>query len=316
MPDTDKGRILLSVTGFDPRRWYELFAVRRPVVLEPEGAADPTIHYAVVWKQRPNVLATLPNLKAIFSIGAGVDHLFADPGLPDVPIVRVVADNLTQYMTEYVVWRVLDHHRQGALYRSQQKRKVWHEAPQPAADAVSVGIMGLGELGRAAATALLALGFQVNGWSRSGTRMDGVTTFRGPDGLDGFLAATDILVVLLPLTPATRGIIDHRLLTKLRRDNPLGGAVLINAGRGGLQKDADILRALDDGTLKEASLDVFETEPLPEASPLWGHERVFVTPHAAATSDAAHLAGPMLDQMDACDRGEPLRHLVDREAGY
>jgi glyoxylate/hydroxypyruvate reductase A len=270
----------------------------------------------VVWKHRPGVLSNLPNLKIIFSVGAGVDHIFADPDLPDVPIVRVVADNLTQYMTEYVVWRVLDHHRQGMTYRAQQPRRTWHEPPQPPADAIHVGIMGFGTLGRASATALLALGFEVNGWSRSPCSMEGVNTYHGADGLGVFLDATDILVSLLPLTQATRGIIDYKLLGKLNRDNPLGGAFLINAGRGQLQKDADIVRALDDGLIKEASLDVFETEPLPRTSPLWTHPKVFVTPHAAATSDPVHLVPPMLAQMDAFERGETLRNLVDREAGY
>ncbi|MBO6717834.1 MAG: glyoxylate/hydroxypyruvate reductase A [Rhizobiaceae bacterium] len=316
MSGSDQGRVLLSVTGFNPKRWYELLSARRTVVLEPEGARDPSIRYAVVWKQKPNVLASLPNLKAIFSIGAGVDHLFADPGLPDVPIVRVVAENLTQYMTEYVVWRVLDHHRQGALYRTQQVRRVWHEPPQAPADEVSVGIMGLGHLGRAAGPALLALGYRVNGWTRTERPMDGVHCWHGRDSLPAFLAATDILVVLLPLTPETRGIIDHKLLSRLRRDNAIGGAVLINAGRGKLQRDADILRALDDGTLMEASLDVFEEEPLPEASPLWAHPKLFITPHAAATSDPVHLVPPMLEQMAAFERGEPLTNVVDRRAGY
>lgn len=316
MPHAQQGRVLLSVTGISPRRWHELLSAKREVTLEPGGPADPSITYAVVWKQPPNVLSSLPNLKAIFSIGAGVDHLFSDPGLPRVPIVRVVAENLTQYMTEYVVWRVLDHHRQGALYRSQQPRKVWHEPSQPPAQEVAVGIMGLGHLGRAAAGALLSLGFRVNGWTRTGRRIDGISCFGGAEGLKPFLAATDILVVLLPFTPATQGIVDYELLRGLRRDNALGGAVLINAGRGKLQRETDILRALDDGTLKEASLDVFEHEPLPADSPLWAHPNVFVTPHAAATSDPAHLVGPMLAQMDACDRGEPLVNLVDRDAGY
>ena len=316
MTGADKRRILLAVTGIDPKRWYELLSHERPVVLEPEGARDPSIHYAVVWKQKPNLLSSLPNLRAIFSIGAGVDHLFADPGLPDVPIVRVVAENLTQYMCEYVVWRVLDHHRQGMLYRAHQIQKIWREPPQPPAGEVSVGIMGLGHLGRTAAAALLALGFRVNGWTRTERPMDGVSCWHGQNGLKGFLAATDILVVLLPLTPETRGMIDHHLLSGLRRDNALGGAILINAGRGRLQRDADIVRALDDGTLKEASLDVFEDEPLPASSPLWGHPNVFITPHAAATSDPAHLVPPMLAQMDALERGEALRNTVDRLAGY
>jgi glyoxylate/hydroxypyruvate reductase A len=311
-----KGRVLLSVTGFDPQDWNALLGREREVVLEPAGPEDPGIDYAVVWKQPHGVLARLPNLRIIFSIGAGVDHILADPHLPDVPIVRVVADNLTQYMTEYVVWRVLDHHRQGFFYRRLQAERRWTELPQPPANEIAVGIMGLGELGRAAAAALLALGFQVNGWSRSGRSVEGVRTFAGEEGLPDFLGTTDVLVVLLPLTRATRGIITYGLLSRLRRDNPLGGAILVNAGRGRLQREADILQALDDGILKEASLDVFESEPLSPESPLWRHPRVFVTPHIAASSDPRHLVPLMLAQMDAFERGEPLCHVVDREAGY
>ena len=312
----EKGKVLLSVTGFNPQRWHELLSARRDVVLEPDGPADPSITYAVVWRQPANILSSLPNLKAIFSIGAGVDHILADRTVPDVPIVRVVDENLAQHMTEYVVWRVLDHHRFGMLYRGQQKRKIWREPLQRTASDISVGIMGLGSLGRAAARALLGLGFRVNGWSRTEHPMDGVATFAGNAGLRPFLNATDILVVLLPLTASTKGIVDYGLLKELRRRNGLGGAVLINAGRGKLQKDDDILRALDDGTLKEASLDVFEVEPLPKTSPLWSHPKVFVTPHAGATSDPNFLVPPMLAQMDAHDHGEPLRELVDRQAGY
>ena len=312
----DKGRILLSVTGFNPQRWHELFSVARDVTLAPDGPEDPSITYAVVWKQPPNLLSRLPNLRVIFSVGAGVDHILADPTVPNVPIVRVVDDNLTQHMTDYVLWRVLDHHRQGMLYRTQQARKIWREPPQRPANDVSVGIMGLGQLGRAAAQALLAAGFRVNGWSRKEQTMPDVATFSGETGLIPFLNATDMLVVLLPLTPQTQGMVDYRLLGELRRRNGLGGAVLINAGRGRLQKDDDIFRALEDGTLKEASLDVFEVEPLPASSPLWTHPRVFVTPHAAATSDPAHLVEPMLAQMEAFERGERLRNVVDRDAGY
>ncbi|MEI5680025.1 MULTISPECIES: 2-hydroxyacid dehydrogenase [unclassified Mesorhizobium] len=312
----EKGRILLSVTGFNPQRWHELLSASREVALKPDGPEDQSITYAVVWKQPANILAKLPNLRAVFSIGAGVDHLFNDPGLPDVPIVRVVADNLTQHMVEYIVWRVMDHHRQGALFRNQQQKKIWHEPPQRLARDISVGIMGLGELGRAAASVLLGLGFRVNGWGRTDRPMAGVETYHGDAGLVPFLNATDILVVLLPLTPATKGIIDYGLLRQLRRRNGLGGAVLINAGRGRLQKDVDIVRALEDGTLKEASLDVFEVEPLPKTSPLWSHPKVFVTPHSGATSDPAHLAAPMLAQMDAFERGEALQNVVNREAGY
>ncbi len=313
MSSPARSRILLSVTGYDPKLWKELLSVEHDVITQPDGEA---IDYAVVWKHPHGALDGLTGLKAIFSLGAGVDHILADPGLPDVPIARIVADNLTQHMVEYMTWRVLDHHRNGMTYRAHQAQKIWREPPQPVAGEISVGIMGLGQLGRACASALLALGFKVNGWTRTPRPMEGVTTFHGENGLRDFLAATDILVVLLPHTPATEGIIDHALLRGLRRENRLGGAILINGGRGKLQKEADILQALDDGTLKEASLDVFQQEPLPQQSPLWTHPRVFVTPHAAATSDPVHLAPLMLEQIARDQRGEALQNLVDRKEGY
>lgn len=312
----DKGRVFLAISGPDPKIWQNLLANDREVVLELAGPSDPGIDYAIVWKHRHGLLSKLPNLKAIFSMGAGVDHILTDPDLPDVPIVRVVAKNLTQHMVDYVVWRVSDHHRQGMFYRAEQARSNWRERYQPPSPDVSVGILGLGELGRAAAKALRAIGYSVKGWTRTPRTVTGVETFSGEEGLTPFLNATDILVVLLPHTPATEGIVNYDLLSKLRRDNGLGGACLINAGRGKLQKEVDILRALDDGTLKEASLDVFETEPLATSSPLWSHPRVFVTPHAAATSDANHLAPLMLEQMARLERGEPLQHVVNRSAGY
>lgn len=316
MPKPARGRILLALDRPDVGHWRELLGKDHETTTERAFPADPSIDYAVVWKHPAGALAGLPNLKLVISMGAGVDHVFADPDLPDVPILRVVADNLTTHMVEYVVWRVMDHHRQGIAYRAQQAGRIWKEHRQQTAAQVAVGVMGLGQLGRAAAKALLALGFRVNGWTRNPRAVDGVTTFHGGAGLKDFLAATDILVVLLPHTPATEGIVDHDLLRGLRRDNALGGAVLVNAGRGRLQKEADIIRALDDGILKEASLDVFEEEPLPPTSPLWSHPRVVVTPHAAATSDPEHLAPLMLEQIARFERGQALDNLVDREAGY
>ena len=292
----DKGRILLSLTGFHPQRWHELLSADRPVVLEPETPDDPTIRYAVVWKQRPKLLASLPNLAAIFSIGAGVDHMLADPTVPDVPIVRVVADNLTQPYDgvsssggcSTITARACSTaaSRPGeALARAaaagRRRHLSGHHGAGPARPRGRQGAAGARLPGQ---------------WlDRRPTAVEGVSTFAGEQGLMPFLNATDMLVVLLPLTPDTQGIVSYQLLRQLRRRNGLGGAVLINAGRGQLQNDADILRALDDGTLKEASLDVFETEPLPRTSPLWTHPKVFVTPHAAATSDPNHLVPPMLD---------------------
>lgn len=312
-------RILLSTTGWEPAVWIQQFnrlTPEREVVEEPDGPADPSIRFAVVWKQRPGVLASLPNLKAIFSIGAGVDHIFRDAHVPEVPIVRVVAEDLTMRMTEYVVWQVLDHMRQGRIYRDQQARKIWREPSQPAAADVTVGIMGLGVLGTDAAQKLRALGFRVAGWSRKEKQVEGVDCFAGEAQMPAFLSVSDIVVCLLPLTPQTRGVINRQTLSWMKRQTPIGGPVLINAGRGLLQVEADILEALESGALMAASLDVFETEPLPRQSPLWEHPRVFVTPHAAATSDPARLAPIMVRQMNDYDAGLPLSNLVDREAGY
>ncbi|WP_349363686.1 MAG: glyoxylate/hydroxypyruvate reductase A [Roseitalea porphyridii] len=316
----EPGAILLSVTGFDPAVWLEELKRQAPgrrIVTEPDGDGDPSIRYAVVWKQRPGILNRLPNLAAIFSIGAGVDHIFKDPEVPDVPIVRAVADDLTERMSEYIVWQVLDHHRKGPRYRRQQADRVWNEdRMQPAARDVTVGILGLGLLGLDAARKLRLLGFNVAGWSRTEKTVEGVDTHAGEAGLDGFLAVSDIVVCLLPLTPATEGILSKPLFARMKRRGPLGPATLINAGRGGLQNEADILAALENGWLGAASLDVFQTEPLAETSPLWTHPRVTITPHAAATSVPAALIPPMIEQMEAYERGEPLTNLVDRQAGY
>ncbi len=311
--------ILLSVTGFDPSRWMEALLAAAPeesIVLRPASAADESIDYAVVWKQPPGVLSNLPNLPAVFSLGAGVDHILQDRTLPDVPILRIVADDLTARMSEYVVWRVLDHHRRGMTYRAQQAVRIWNERRQPAASEIEVGILGLGELGRDAALKLKTLGFRVSGWSRRPKTIEGVECFDGEAGLEAVLGRADILVVLLPLTPDTRGMIDDGFLSKLKRETPLGTPSLINAGRGGLQMDSAILRALNDGRLMEASLDVFEREPLSSDSPLWRHPRVFVTPHAAASSDPAALAPIIMAQIAAHRRGEALDNVVDRSAGY
>jgi glyoxylate/hydroxypyruvate reductase len=317
--ESGERRILLSVSGWRPDSWLDAFrrvAPQREVVIAPASVRDPSIAYAVVWKPPPGSLAQLPNLMGIFSLGAGVDHVLNDPNLPDVPIVRIVSQDLTMRMSEFVVWQVLDQFRLGPRYRRQQLRRQWQELALPSASSVTVGIMGLGVLGADAASKLAPLGFRLAGWSRTEKIIAGVDSYHGDEGLGPFLARTDILVVLLPLTDATVGIIDSRLLDRLKRRTPMGGPVLINAGRGGLQVEADILAALDDGRLMAATLDVFQTEPLPADSPLWSHPRVTITPHAAATSDPDALVGPMVRQMENMEAGRPITGLVDRRRGY
>ena len=275
------------------------------------------VHYVASWKHPAGSLTGLPNLAAIFSLGAGVDFLFADDKLPAAPIARVVDPDLTARMSEYVVLHCLMFLRQQRRYDRQQAQALWEDdRRQPAAAAVRVGIMGLGELGQDAARKLRIMGFDVAGWSRSPKAVDGLPSFSGEDGMKDFLARTDILVSLLPLTPETRGIIDAGLLTGLAQDGRLGGPFLINAGRGGLQVETDILAALEAGTLKGATLDVFESEPLPSDSPLWLHPAVTVTPHNAAMSEPEAIAGLIAAQVRRLEAGEPLQNVVDPARGY
>jgi glyoxylate/hydroxypyruvate reductase A len=315
--------ILLAITGTDPQPWearLRALAPQRDVRLWPDRLGEPAdIAYACAWHAPRGLFARLPKLKVIFSLGAGVDHIFADPDLPDVPdvpVVRIVDPDLTMRMTEYVLLHVLAYHRRQRLYDVQQRERLWHEHVQPPASGVAVGVMGLGALGAAAAVALARLGFRVAGWSRTPKALPGIECFHGEAGLEAFIRRSEILVCLLPATPATHGIVDLKLLRKLKRDGPAGGAYLINAARGALQVEADILAALDEGSLVGATLDVFAREPLPAASPLWRHPKVTITPHNAAFSDPHALAANVLRQIERFEAGLPLEHVVDRARGY
>jgi glyoxylate/hydroxypyruvate reductase A len=300
--------------------WRERFAARltsMPIALWPTDTPAPeAVRYVAVWKPPPGLLGTFPNLEVIFNLGAGVDALVADATLPDVPLVRVATSDLTKRMTEYVVMHVLMHHRQQRRLDAGQRQKRWDTPDQRAASAVRVGIMGLGELGRDSAEVLARLGFQVAGWSRSPRNVPGIECYAGADQLDAFLARTDILVVLVPLTPDTRGILSASLFKKLARDGVLGGPIVINAGRGGLQVEDDIVAALNDETLQAVTLDVFNTEPLPADHPLWSHPKATITPHNAADSDPDAISDYVVAQIKAYERGEPLQNVVDRARGY
>jgi glyoxylate/hydroxypyruvate reductase A len=311
-------KILLAIEGWEPQAWLERFRVlgggKHDVRLWPDAGNADDIEYACVWKQKPGLLAQFPNLKAIFSLGAGVDHLLRDEQLPAVPIARIVDPDLTTRMVGYVVMHALLHQRQMKRYEAQRKEHLWREHYEPPPRSVYAGIMGMGVMGEASAKGLRAAGFSVLGWSRTAKKFDGIEMFDGEAGLKAFLAKTNILVCLLPLTPATQGILNYVLFKQLARE-PIA-PVLINAGRGGEQVESDILRALDDGTLGGASLDVFEQEPLSSESPFWDHPKVYVSPHNAASSDPRALVANILSQIENFERGEKLENLVDRKLGY
>ena len=311
--------LLVVLTGWPAEPWIARVSAALPGrrIDTLETLVDRSaVRYVLTWRHPPGALENLPNLAAIFSLGAGADHVFDDPRLPPAPIVRVVDPDLTTRMSEWVVLQVLLHHRQFRRYDVQQRDRVWREdEAQPAARDVRVGVLGLGVLGLDAGRKLQAVGFDVAGWSRTEKRIEGLATFHGADGLDALLARTDILVSLLPLTPETRGLLRASLFAKLPRDGRVGPA-LVNAGRGGLQVEADILSALQTGVLKGASLDVFETEPLPASSPLWAREDVFISPHNAAVSDPDTVARYIAAQILEYERGGELRNLIDRARGY
>ncbi|MDH3229957.1 MAG: glyoxylate/hydroxypyruvate reductase A [Alphaproteobacteria bacterium] len=295
--------------------WREAFRRQAPE-LEFRAWDEPgdinEIEFALVWKPPRGVLRGFPNLKVIFSLGAGVDHLLSDPELPaGVPVVRMIDTELTRGMTEYVALHVLRHHRRQRTLDALQRAGTWNMIVTPTAPSRRVGIMGLGVLGQAAATALAALEFDLAGWSRTEHRIDGVECFHGRDGLGPFLARSEILVCLLPLTAATEGILNAALFAQLPK-----GASVINAARGGHQVEADILAALDSGRLSEVTLDVFQTEPLPADHPFWTHPRVTVTPHNASVTDPDSGARQVIENIRRVRRGEALPNIVDPAAGY
>lgn len=282
----------------------------------PEVGNPADIEYAAAWLPPPNVMKAFPNLKLICSLGAGVDAILGDPTLPpDVPIVRVNDPDLTNRMSEYIVLHVLMHHRQQRRLEENQKNKIWDSFPTHAASALTVGIMGLGVLGIDAAQKLKVMGFNVLGWSRSKKHLPGITCY-GQHELHQFLAQTDILVCLLPATAETDGLINRTLIQKLSRHGPFGAPILINAGRGRQQVEADILTCLNSGELHASTLDVFQKEPLPIESPLWSHPRLTLTPHAAADSDPATICRYVAGQIAKFKRGEMLENLVNRPRGY
>ena len=306
---------LLFLSPDDPADgWRAELQARIPdldVRIWPEIGDPGEIEIALVWRSPPGELARYPKLRAILSLGAGIDGLIADPDLPDVPIARMVDPSLTRTMTEYVLLAVLRHHREFDRFERAQRAREWAYAFPPQAADRRVGIMGLGELGSAAAHRLVTHGFQVVGWSRSPKALDGVVSYAGRSELHAFLHRTDILVCLLPLTADTVGILDAATFAELPH-----GACVVNVARGQHLVEHDLVQALDSGHLGGATLDVFREEPLPQGSPLWSNPKVLVTPHVASYSVPATAADGVAANIRRVLAGEPLLHQVDRAKGY
>ena len=280
----------------------------------PESLAG--VKYALVWDFDHDLFERMPDLEIIFNAGAGVDKIMANPNLPeDVPIVRLVDPTLTLPMSEWVCLQCLMHLRQQRRYDAQQQNREWEGLPQPQANTVNVGIMGMGVLGQDAAKKLIALGFNVSGWSRTKKEVDGVECYDAA-GLDAFLARNHYIVGLLPFTAETKHFYNRALFEKLARHPHLPTPVFMNAGRGGSQVEEDIISCLEDGTLGGVSLDVFETEPLAKDSPIWGFENAIITPHAAANSNVVAMGKYVETQIQRHEAGLGLENVIDRERGY
>ncbi len=297
--------------------WRGLFGQHAPH-LDVRWIHDPTVapedvHYVFCWTPRPGFLATLPNLRLILSSGAGVDHITADPAWPSrIGIVRMGGAETAQKMAEYVSLGALSLLRDSRRMAIGQAAARWDnfEAPRTARE-VRAGVMGLGNLGAAAAAMLAAIGFDTAGWSRSRKDLPGIACYAGDAERDAFLARTDLLVCLLPDTPDTRGAIRAETIDRLPR-----GAAVINAGRGSHVVMDDLLAALDSGQLSGAMLDVFETEPLPEGHRAWTHPRITVTPHIASLSSRPARARYVADAIAAFERGDTPPNLFDPARGY
>ena len=274
--------------------------------------ASGEIDYALVWKPEPGVLTGFANLKLIFSLGAGVDHLLREGVVPPgIPVIRMVDEVLTAGMTEYVLYNVLRFHRDMPQYEAARRNRIWNQHRQIRASARSVGILGLGVLGSAAASALATLGFEVAGWSRTEKHIEGIASYYGDQQLPAFLARSGILVCLLPLTAQTENILNAATLAQLPK-----GAFVINAARGGHCNEADLLAALDNGHITGAALDVFKTEPLEKSNPLWQHPQVYITPHIASMTLAASSTRHVIDNITRFRTGQALTHTINLGRGY
>jgi len=294
--------------------WAKQFAEKAPELpfrVWPDIGDPSAVRYLAAWTLPADLATAFPNLEVLFCVGAGVDQLDLTQVPPGIPVVRMIEPGLVEGMVEYATLAVLALHRHWPAYISQQRERRWNTLPIRTAPARRVGVMGLGVLGQAVLAKLRDFGFRCAGWARSRREIDGVECYAGEEALDAFLARTDILVCLLPLTEATHGILGRRVFDALPK-----GAAIVNAARGAHLVSEDLLRALDAGKLSAAILDVTDPEPLPEDHPLWSDPRVIITPHVASQSQPESSAAAVLENIRRHRRGEPLVGLIDRSRGY
>jgi len=310
-------RILFYLDEPGRELWQPVFEAAMPGVdfrVYPDwGSPEDGPAYAFVWEPELGLIAKYPNIQAIFSLGAGVDHLTRDPTIPlELPIVRMSDDGLKEGMAEFVLMTVLMHHRLMPRMLNAQRKRHWQRLFPKRARDLRVGILGYGALGIACAAALKPLDYQLAAWSRSQKPAEeGVKHFTGPEQFDEFLARTDILIGLLPSTPETTGLLNKQTMSLMPKH-----ASIINVGRGTLINPDDLVAMLDSGHLSGATLDVFTKEPLDSNDPLWDHEKINITPHIASITRPETAAEYVARNIEKIEQGQQPENVLDRKRGY
>ncbi|WP_418609704.1 2-hydroxyacid dehydrogenase [Gluconobacter cerinus] len=305
---------VLKSTEERARLWKPMFASELPELafhVWPETGDPQKVRYLAAWQPPENLAENFPNLEVLFSVGAGVDQLNLASIPENVRVVRMMEPGLAEGMIEYVLWAVLSYHRNMFQYARQQAAHVWKGTPNVSSSLFRVGVMGMGALGTPVLKKLSQFGYVCHGWSRSRHDIAGIKNYAGPEELDAFLAATDVLICLMPLTDATKGILNKELFAKLPK-----GACLINCGRGGHLAQDDLLLALDEGLLSQAVLDVTDPEPLPEDHPFWNHPLITLTPHIASSSHAETGGEMILKNIIQFEEGAEMVGEINRSSGY
>jgi glyoxylate/hydroxypyruvate reductase A len=306
---------LLFYSAFDdPAEWRAAMQTHAPDVpfrVYPDIGDPLAVRYALVWKPPPGFFVPFSNLELVINLGAGVDSLVGRTDLPPVPITRISDPNMSRMMASFVQMAVLRHTRDIAKFERAQRAGHWHYIHPRDPASVRVGVMGLGELGGLAAAELARHGFQVAGWSRSPKQIPGVACSHGDAALDAFLARSDVLVCMVPLTPATAGLLDASRFAALPP-----GAAFVNVSRGAVVDEAALLAALRSGQIAEATLDVFATEPLPAGHPFWAMDNVLITPHLASIALPASAAAGIAENIRRLRAGQALAYRIDPARGY
>ncbi|WP_299824778.1 glyoxylate/hydroxypyruvate reductase A [uncultured Pontibacter sp.] len=295
--------------------WLDALKESRPdlkVHVYPYDGPPEEIEFAISWNHPLGAFKQFPNLRCIASTGAGVDHILRDPELPaGVQLTRVVDEDLTNDMATFTTTLVLSHVRGLFSYKVAEATQRWEPKTYQRPKDVKVGVMGVGVLGTETGRQLKALGFNVQGWAKSTKNIESIPVFAGDAGLADFLATSNILICLLPLTKETANILNKTTLSKLPK-----GAYVINVARGEHLVDADLLEMIDSEHIAGASLDVFRTEPLPEEHPFWAHPKISITPHIASITNPASAVRQILANYDRLKQQKPLLNLVSLTKGY